>query len=492
MLRDSIIMSSIIYGGQIMASKLMRIKDYLENKVIARKAMFLPLVCVSTFMLVGYAAVDKEAPVIETNTVELVYQGSLTLDMINVSDNRDEPATLNVSIDENNLNINQLGSYTINVTAKDSFNNEAQKEVTVNVVDLTAPTIEPLGQIQGYVINVPVKGSNDLGNYLLASDDVDGDVTPFIESSAKLDTAKLGLQTLELTVADSSANVTKTTYTFNVTDTQAPKIDLPKGANVVLEYNQNFNLNDYFKATDNFESNLKVETAGAVDVKKYQEKQTVEIVVTDSSENQTRQTMTFVVEDNQAPSLKLKNSSITVSANDSLNLASYVSSATDNKDGNVVKEVSFNTISTSSAGTKIVTYQVADEAGNKATAQLKVRVVAPVTYSSVTGNRIVDVAFSKIGTPYVYGATGPNAFDCSGFTQWVYRQNGKTIPRTSTAQKTGGTVISISQARPGDILWRSGHVAIYVGGNSYIHAPHTGAYVRVDSGIYSFTCAVRY
>ncbi len=475
-----------------MAGKLMRIKNYLEEKVIARKAMFLPLVCVSTFMLVGAAAIDKVAPVIETNAIDLVYQGTLSADMISVSDNRDESGAIDIVIDENNLNVNQLGSYTINVIATDSFNNEAQKEVTVNVVDLSAPAISALGDIQGYVINVPVKGSNDLGNYIMANDDVDGDVTPFIECSTGLDTSKLGLQTLDLSVSDSSANVATATYTFNVTDTQAPKIELPKGQNVVLEYNQSFNLNDYFKATDNFDSKLKVETTGSVDVKKYQETQSVEIVVTDSSENQTKATITFVVEDNQAPTLKLKNSTITVEKNDKLTLSSYITSATDNRDGDLVDVVSYNTISTASAGTKTVTYLVSDEAGNKATAQLKVRVLAPVTYSSATGNSIVDVALSKIGTPYRYGATGPNYFDCSGFTQWVYRQNGKTIPRTSTAQKTGGTVIAISQARPGDILWRSGHVAIYMGGNSYIHAPHTGAYVRVDSGIYSFSCAVRY
>ena len=57
------------------------------------------------------------------------------------------------------------------------------------------------------------------------------------------------------------------------------------------------------------------------------------------------------------------------------------------------------------------------------------------------------------------GSTGPNSFDCSGFTQWVYRQNGIYIPRTSSEQKAAAKkVVSLSELEVGDILWRSGHV----------------------------------
>ncbi|MCQ9168361.1 C40 family peptidase, partial [Corynebacterium amycolatum] len=59
-----------------------------------------------------------------------------------------------------------------------------------------------------------------------------------------------------------------------------------------------------------------------------------------------------------------------------------------------------------------------------------------------TGSAIVSAARSKIGSPYVWGATGPNSFDCSGLTSWAYQQVGKSIPRTSQAQASQGTAVS--------------------------------------------------
>jgi peptidoglycan DL-endopeptidase CwlO len=89
----------------------------------------------------------------------------------------------------------------------------------------------------------------------------------------------------------------------------------------------------------------------------------------------------------------------------------------------------------------------------------------------------------KIGSPYVYGATGPNAFDCSGFVQWSYAQVGISLPRTSEEQENAGTrIYSISQLRPGDlvIMYGGEHVGMYAGNGIVLHAPHTGAYVRYE------------
>lgn len=113
--------------------------------------------------------------------------------------------------------------------------------------------------------------------------------------------------------------------------------------------------------------------------------------------------------------------------------------------------------------------------------------------ASGKGATIVAAAQSQLGTPYVWGGSTPyKALDCSGLTQWCYAQEGIRIPHQSEAQMRAGTRVPLSQAEPGDILWKPGHVAIYVGGDSYIHAPQPGDRVRVGTGIARFTCAVRF
>ncbi len=106
---------------------------------------------------------------------------------------------------------------------------------------------------------------------------------------------------------------------------------------------------------------------------------------------------------------------------------------------------------------------------------------------------IVKAAFSQLGTPYLWGGTTPGAgLDCSGLTQYCYAQAGISIPRNSEDQHASGRSIPLSEARPGDILWKPGHVAIYIGDDSYIHAPKPGDVVRQAEGISYFTCAVSY
>ena len=76
----------------------------------------------------------------------------------------------------------------------------------------------------------------------------------------------------------------------------------------------------------------------------------------------------------------------------------------------------------------------------------------PAAPAAGQGQAIVDAAASKIGSPYVWGATGPNSFDCSGLTSWAYKQVGKDIPRTSEAQAASGTKISRNDLQAGDIV----------------------------------------
>lgn len=106
-------------------------------------------------------------------------------------------------------------------------------------------------------------------------------------------------------------------------------------------------------------------------------------------------------------------------------------------------------------------------------------------------------ACSRIGCPYVWGAEGPDSFDCSGLVTWAYRQLGIELPHQSEAQMARATrVVSVSEARPGDVLWRYGHVGIAggYGGTPYVHAPTFAACVRnTDSLSWSnFTNALQF
>ncbi|MFJ1752519.1 NlpC/P60 family protein [Kitasatospora sp. NPDC088134] len=93
-------------------------------------------------------------------------------------------------------------------------------------------------------------------------------------------------------------------------------------------------------------------------------------------------------------------------------------------------------------------------------------------------------AISKIGSPYVYGSTGPSTFDCSGLMYWAWRQAGVTLPRTSQEQASAGRRVSLADARPGDlVIFYSDrhHVGMYAGGGVVVHAPYPGARVRYES-----------
>lgn len=450
--------------------------ENLQEQIIKRKAMFIPMLFVTTFGLVGYAAVDKEAPVIGANKIEVLYGTKLDKSMFAISDNQDSLEAIDVQINDKSYDPYQLGIYNVEVTATDLFSNVSlPKTVQVEVVDKTAPDLKPIGKSNGYVIDVPVKGSNDITKYVQATDNVDGDVTPFIEVNQKLNTSKLGTQTIELSVSDTVGNVTKQTYEFYVSDSQAPNISYKKGSTVTVDYGSKFSYSDYVDITDNFDKEVaSIKVDGTVNTKEIGST-TLNLTATDSSGNESKATLKVDVKDISAPTINLSKTSLTMTKGKSFSAKSYLNSAIDNKDGNVTSKVKISdSVNTDKAGKYSVKYTVTDAAGNTASKTLSVKVENPIP----TNAGAASSALSRVGSRYVNGGNGPYAFDCSGLTQWAYRQNGVSIPRTAAAQYSATSRVSKSSLKTGDLVFFKGttgkggitHVGIYVGGGRFVHA----------------------
>jgi peptidoglycan DL-endopeptidase CwlO len=116
---------------------------------------------------------------------------------------------------------------------------------------------------------------------------------------------------------------------------------------------------------------------------------------------------------------------------------------------------------------------------------------APSRYSSV-----VSIATRYLGVPYVWGGASPSGFDCSGFVMYVFAQVGVSLPHYTVAQWDYPNAVSVSrdQLQPGDLVffYGLGHVGIYIGNGEFVHAPHTGDVVRIDSLNESWYAAAYY
>ncbi len=107
---------------------------------------------------------------------------------------------------------------------------------------------------------------------------------------------------------------------------------------------------------------------------------------------------------------------------------------------------------------------------------------APDPSSSPEGAAVVQAALTRVGAPYSWGATGPDAFDCSGLIKWAFLQSGKSLPRSSQALAAGGQPVATPEVQPGDIVTfysDASHAGIYIGDGNMVHASTYGTPVKV-------------
>ena len=105
-----------------------------------------------------------------------------------------------------------------------------------------------------------------------------------------------------------------------------------------------------------------------------------------------------------------------------------------------------------------------------------------VTAPTLAAKKAVYSALAQRRDPYVWGGAGPNAFDCSGLTQYAYRAAGKLLPHSSRMQSTMGRPVAKAHLRPGDLVFfysPVSHVGIYIGNGRMVHAPNSGSTVRI-------------
>ncbi len=292
-------------------------------------------------------------------------------------------------------------------------------------------------------------------------------------------------------------------YTYN-------SINVVVRENAAIEYGSaNYNIQELIKDVEgeivsikqDVDTNVVGEQEIIVEVKKDNIVKDVPIVIS--------------VVDTVAPVIQLKEEKVTITSGDDYDLTSNVESVNDSVDGVIsyLNEVSEDSNfyyhftygeDIDAVGSHEVTLTAKDKNGNVSEAKFTLDVVAPKVEekapvvvansepvyanlpANASGGDLVSIAYSLVGSPYVSGANGPYAFDCSGFVQYVYSQVGISVSRSSYTQAYDGVGVSYQDAQPGDILsWGHGgvvtHSALYVGNGMMVHATNPSQGVIASS-----------
>ncbi|MBO6046300.1 MAG: C40 family peptidase [Erysipelotrichaceae bacterium] len=463
-------------------------KSSLKKRINSIKKTLLVLtLCLVGIQAVGFDKADRIPPVINSSKVWLPYGETLTGEDLNVTDDSGVDDMINITIDEGDYNSGVLGLYEVYVTASDWMKNSTEKVVEVEVYDAYPPVMA----IKDEDATIQVEAGTDFvyGDYISAIDDVDGDVSDQITGD-DVDTKKLGGQVIKAKVRDNAGNMTEEEYAIDVEDTVAPVFKFKKGKNAKVGYQAKFDLDDYVDMVDAGDDNATMTVEGDVDTSTLGKVSKLKLTGVDASGNISEETLKVTCADLTAPKLKLKYASATVEMNSTFNPQEFVAKAKDDVDGDLTKKVTTDgVVDTSQSGQYTVTFVVSDKAGNKTTATLDIEVVDDI---KATG--LINTAKTKLGHAYVWGATGPNVFDCSGFTRWVFAQNGISLPRTAAAQYSATKRVSRGDLRKGDLIFFKGttgrggitHVGIYIGDGQFIHAANSGiSYNNLSESYYS-------
>lgn len=352
-----------------------------------------------------------------------------------------------------NNNRSTVAAESLNTKINETYN---KKPISVSYGDDTAliNTAKEILSEKISTVSKPEKCLNkestyDFGNYIVNFEKVSNEkVVMNIETKDTIN--KKDIQNVEISCGDKNEFIDGTIYTYNLkvkyVDTTAPEIVLYTNNVEIDDNEQNFDIKNYINyVKDNKDTNVNYSVNGKIDEKDGKFiPGTYEYTITaiDSSSNKTQAKINVKVNKSEE-TLKEENK-------DDDKVQSEEQSSNDNKVTNAKDDT---------------------QTDNNVTNKPSVAETQNIVGHS-NGGGIVGTARSLIGSNYVFGATGPSAFDCSGFVQYVYKQNGISIPRTSSQQATVGSPVSggMSNWKAGDIVVYGGHVAIYSGHGTLIHA----------------------